>query len=391
MKKKDVHNSNELSEENNKMTEILDGTNHDSSINIDVEELTEEQKEQIKKKKTLKRKMRVGIAVALMVIGVFLCLIPVYTNVRTNQFQKRNKEKFEQLVKENKKKLDMSNQQTEDDTEVNTEDETEVSDVTVINGNETNSEENTILAAAVDDILMDEELANLIGDGGFTENGPSELTDQMEQYGDAIYDSQKLIGMIEIDKIDVNYVIAEGWTRQNICVTIGHMTESSGVGEYGNCVLAGHRGGIYGEFFKNIDKLENGDKIRLIDVYGIEYVYVVYDSFLTSPDDMSVTENVANESTLTLVSCEDNAKKRLIVHAKQELTDEEISVMKQAYEKKKAAEQKKLEEKLAKEREKALKKAKEETSNQTSDGAALNSESESGEEADAGEVKSSDE
>ena len=46
---------------------------------------------------------------------------------------------------------------------------------------------------------------------------------------------QVLVGLIEIDKIDLIYAIVEGTTDYNLGVAIGHMTNSVGIGEVGNC------------------------------------------------------------------------------------------------------------------------------------------------------------
>jgi sortase A len=90
-------------------------------------------------------------------------------------------------------------------------------------------------------------------------------------------------------------------------------------GTKGNCVLAGHRGGIYGEFFKHLNKLKKKDKVKITDAMGREYNYQVYDQFVVEPTDVYVTNSIKEEKTLTLVTCENNGTKRLIVRCR--LTD----------------------------------------------------------------------
>ena len=128
--------------------------------------------------------------------------------------------------------------------------------------------------------------------------------------------TQKVYGIIEIPDIDLNYVIVVGTERANLRCAIGHMTGTAHIGQKGNCVLAGHRGGIYGDFFLNIDQLHNGSEVRVINMRKEVYTYTVYDQFVVAPDDMSVTLDVEDENTLTLISCEDDGDTRLIVRCR---------------------------------------------------------------------------
>lgn len=128
-----------------------------------------------------------------------------------------------------------------------------------------------------------------------------------------ILKNQKVIGIIEIKKIKITFAVVEGTDRENIRGAIGHMKGTADIGQNGNCVLAGHRGGMYGTFFKNIHKLDSGDAVVLTDENGNIFTYEVYDSYVVEPSDMSVVENTDDERQLTLISCENNGTKRLIV------------------------------------------------------------------------------
>lgn len=130
--------------------------------------------------------------------------------------------------------------------------------------------------------------------------------------------NQKVIGIIEIDKIDLIYAIVEGTSDSNLGVAIGHMSETAALGQVGNSALAGHRGGTSGPYFKYINKLEEGDPIKVTDVEGIEYIYNVTESFIVDPTDVWVAENTTTDKLLTLISCTENGSRRLIVRAKAE-------------------------------------------------------------------------
>lgn len=125
--------------------------------------------------------------------------------------------------------------------------------------------------------------------------------------------NQRVMGIIEIEKIDLVYAVVEGTSDENLGVAIGHMKNTAKFGQQGNCALAGHRGGISGPYFKKIDKLEVGDPIKLTDDNGDEYTYLVTESFVVEPTEVWVAENNTDEKMLTLITCEDNSTKRLIV------------------------------------------------------------------------------
>ena len=79
-------------------------------------------------------------------------------------------------------------------------------------------------------------------------------------------------------------------------------------------MISGHRTN-YGRPFFNLDQLEPGDRIELETAIGI-HVYVVRDSFVVKPTDVSVTEN-REGSWLTMTTCNPkfSARERLIITA----------------------------------------------------------------------------
>lgn len=127
---------------------------------------------------------------------------------------------------------------------------------------------------------------------------------------------QTLLGVIEIEKLNIEFPIVEGSERSNIAVSIGHMKNSASLGAKGNCVLAGHRGGIYGVFFRDVDQLQKGDKVKVTNMNGEIFYYKMYDSFLVEPDEMWVIDDIGQEYTLTLVTCEEQSKKRRIIRCR---------------------------------------------------------------------------
>ncbi|HBV66879.1 MAG TPA: class D sortase, partial [Clostridiales bacterium] len=69
----------------------------------------------------------------------------------------------------------------------------------------------------------------------------------------------------------------------------------------GNYVLLGHRNYVYGHFFRNLDRLEVGDDV-IITKDGNKYTYVVYESFVVSPEEVWVLDKT-KESIVTMITC----------------------------------------------------------------------------------------
>lgn len=129
---------------------------------------------------------------------------------------------------------------------------------------------------------------------------------------ETLFEDGDVIGIIEIETLDLKYPIVEGAGSSELSVGIGHIPDTAGIGDTGNCVLAGHRGSRYGTYFKYLNRLQEGDCIRLTDKEGNQYVYVVAETEVVGPYDNSV-KNQGQEKELTLLTCENNGTMRLIV------------------------------------------------------------------------------
>ncbi len=100
-------------------------------------------------------------------------------------------------------------------------------------------------------------------------------------------------GLLEIPKIKVSSAILEGTDDSALKYTVGHYPGLGEIGQPGNYVLLGHRNYVYGHFFRNLDRLE---------VDGKKYNYVVYESFVVSPEEVWVL-NKTEESIVTMITC----------------------------------------------------------------------------------------
>lgn len=82
--------------------------------------------------------------------------------------------------------------------------------------------------------------------------------------------------------------------------------------EYGNIILAGHS---IINVFQNLHYTKVGDTIKLVS-HLKEYNFTIVEKHIIADDDFSYFKQSDNQKILTLVTCENNNKKRLVVIAK---------------------------------------------------------------------------
>lgn len=133
----------------------------------------------------------------------------------------------------------------------------------------------------------------------------------LSQEDAALLSGEDVIGIIEIEAIDIRYPVLEGAGNSRIRYAIGHMTETAGLGEKGNCVLCGHNGSRNGTFFTNLNQLSAGDKVKITDKKGEVHMYEVADTCIIGPYDNTV-KNQSDEEILTLLTCANKGTKSFV-------------------------------------------------------------------------------
>jgi sortase A len=105
---------------------------------------------------------------------------------------------------------------------------------------------------------------------------------------------------VVIPSIEVDALIVEGDTWEQLKLGVGHHVRSANPGERGNMVLSAHND-IYGEIFRHLDDLELGDEVV---VYAGEqpYRYVVTAKQIVEPTEVSVLASTT-KPVATLISC----------------------------------------------------------------------------------------
>ncbi len=144
------------------------------------------------------------------------------------------------------------------------------------------------------------------------ETGESEEQTAISEEDAAIFAEGDVIAILEIKVLGIRYPVVEGATSANLNVAIGHLTETAGIGQTGNCVLAGHNGSRYGEYFTHLNQISIGDTVTLIDKSGTVYTYEVQETSVIDPYDKSI-KNQGEESELTLFTCSQGGSMRFAV------------------------------------------------------------------------------
>lgn len=169
-----------------------------------------------------------------------------------------------------------------------------------------------------------------VADGGSndedTENSNQENTNPFDQIKDAetsgssskqMYKGFGVLGTMEIPATNFKYPVLEKVTKKSIETAVAFLYGTE-LNEAGNSVIIGHnyRNGL---FFSNNKKLNIGDKIYITDNNGKKLTYTIYNKFETTPEDTSFYQrDTGGKPEITLSTCTDDSKARLIIFAKAE-------------------------------------------------------------------------
>jgi sortase A len=134
-----------------------------------------------------------------------------------------------------------------------------------------------------------------------------------------------LIGSLDIPRLRLSAVIAEGDDAATLKVAIGHLPDTALPWQEGNSALAGHRD----TFFRPLQHIRVGDTLRVSTVHG-DFRYQVRETMVVDPHDVWILDPT-DRPTLTLITCYPfsyvgQAPRRFIVKAERTSTAEEREV-----------------------------------------------------------------
>lgn len=132
------------------------------------------------------------------------------------------------------------------------------------------------------------------------------------------------IGRLEIPRIGLSAMVAEGDDEKTLKVAIGHLPDTPLPWQVGNSALAGHRD----SFFRPLRHIQVGDDIRLATAHGT-LRYRVTRHTVVDPEDLWVLDP-SPTAALTLITCYPfdfvgPAPRRFVVHAERIASADESS------------------------------------------------------------------
>lgn len=126
----------------------------------------------------------------------------------------------------------------------------------------------------------------------------------------------KVVGIIKIPKVKLEYPILETTTEETLNLSITKFWGNE-INEIGNVTLAGHNN-LSGVMFGKIKKLENGDIIELTDIQNTTIKYEVFKTYIIDPNDIScILPEKEDAREVTLITCTTGGKERFIVKARE--------------------------------------------------------------------------
>lgn len=176
------------------------------------------------------------------------------------------------------------------------------------------TEDTTVAKNNVLVVLLDEEIPE-------EEVKPSTTSTQTKQTTASGY-QYATIATINIPKIKVTYPIIDGPTdspeeTEDLLKISPTKFWGPEPNEVGNFCIVGHN---YrnSRFFSKVPNLVEGDSIDITDLSGKTITYKVYSKYEVDPSDVSCTTQLTNgRREITLITCTDDSKYRVVVKARQ--------------------------------------------------------------------------
>ena len=139
-------------------------------------------------------------------------------------------------------------------------------------------------------------------------NEISEIDEEIE--------GNKVIGIIKIPKIELEYPVLETTSTETLKLSITKFWGNR-LNEIGNVTLAGLNN-LNGTMFGKIKKLEVGDIIEITDIQNVTLKYEIYKTYVIDPNDISyILPEEENTREVTLITCTNGIKNRLIIKARE--------------------------------------------------------------------------
>ena len=134
---------------------------------------------------------------------------------------------------------------------------------------------------------------------------------QIQEQPEKITVSEGIFAVIDIPSVGVRGKVVQGTDDETLKNYIGMFKGCDLPGEYGNFCVAAHNN-IYTEIFRDLHKVQIGDKIRVI-TKDYEYVYLAKSVNKITPTQTEVLEPNYSKKEITLITCTDMGQSSIVV------------------------------------------------------------------------------
>lgn len=128
---------------------------------------------------------------------------------------------------------------------------------------------------------------------------------------DITLDNEECIAILNIESCDIRTIVTNGVNEEQLKYSVGHFPDSPMPHEGGNFALAGHSSVIYKQVLNSIKDINIGDEILISTKEGV-YKYFTTEIIVVPPTATYVVNN-SKKDKITIVTCTDAGKKRLVV------------------------------------------------------------------------------
>lgn len=120
--------------------------------------------------------------------------------------------------------------------------------------------------------------------------------------------------VLYIPSVGIKAKVFEGLDKSNLSRGVARDTSTVKIGDYGNCVIAGHSSVKYDCIFNKLKDLGIGEKIIAYTENGTAYTYILKYKYIVKPTETGVLRTTdENIRQLTLYTCTDGGENRLVL------------------------------------------------------------------------------
>lgn len=120
--------------------------------------------------------------------------------------------------------------------------------------------------------------------------------------------------VLYIPSVDIKAKVFNGITKFNLSKGVARDLNTEKLGDYGNCVIAGHSSARYDCIFNGLENLCIGDTITAYAEDGVSYTYTVKYKYTVKPTETGILRTTdENIRQLTLYTCTDGGENRLVL------------------------------------------------------------------------------